>query len=197
MNRIARRYLLIIAIPVLTQLTGCAAAIIGAGVGAGVAANDQRSTGAFIDDELIELEFVRQFGLEPPDLWNRSHVNATSMNHVVLLTGETASEEYRARIGQLTAGIEDVVGVHNELVIAAPSSMGARWTDTTITSKVKSAMLNSTQADSTRVKVVTERSVVYLMGVVSSDNADGATEVARRVKGVKRVVRLFEVKPGA
>jgi osmotically-inducible protein OsmY len=194
MNRVARRYLLVIAIPVLAQLTGCAAAILGAGVGAGVASNDQRSTGAFINDELIEIEFVRQFGLEPADLWDRSHVNATSIDHIVLLTGETANDAYKARIAQLAANIADVRGVHNELVIAPPSSLLARWDDTLITGKIKSAMLDSTQADSTRVKVVTERAVVYLMGVVSSENANGATDVARRVEGVERVVRLFEVK---
>ena len=194
MNRVARRYLLIVVIPVFAQLTGCAAAVIGAGIGAGTAANDQRSTGTFINDELIELEFVRRFGAEPADLWERSHVNATSIGNILLLTGETATEAYKTRIAQVAAGIPDVRGVHNELVIAAPSSLQARWSDTLTTSKVKTAMLNSTHVDSTRVKVVTERAVVYLMGVVSAENADGATEVARRIEGVERVVRLFEVK---
>jgi osmotically-inducible protein OsmY len=194
MNRVTRRCFLIAAIPILSQLTGCAVGIIGAGIGAGTAANDQRSTGTFVNDELIELEFVRQLNLEPADLWKQSHVNATSIKAIVLLTGETATEAYKTRILQLAANVPDVRGVRDHLVIAAPSSLGARWSDTLITSKVKTAMLNSTQVNSTRVKVITERAVVYLLGVVSEENADGATDVARRVQGVERVIRLFEVK---
>ena len=191
MNFVARRCLFIILLPVLAQLTGCAAAIIGAGIGAGAAANDQRPTGTFVNDELIELEFVRQLILEPADLWERSHVNGTSVDNIVLLTGETATEVYKERVAQIAAGIPNVRLVHNELSIAAPSSLSARWSDSLITSKVKTDMLNSTRVDSTRVKVVTERAVVYLMGVVSSEQVDGATWVARRVKGVERVVPLF------
>ena len=193
MNRFARRLLLIIAIPIFVQLTGCAAAILGAGVAAGTAANDRRSTGAFIDDELIELDFVRRLSLEPEELWKPSHVNGTSMNNILLLTGETSTEAFKDRIAQVAAGVPDVRGVHNELVIAPTTSLDARWSDSLITADVKTAMLNSTLVDSTRVKVVTERKVVYLMGLVTNEHANGATEVARRVEGVERVVQLFEV----
>ena len=193
MNRFTRRLLLIIAIPVFTQLTGCAAVVIGAGVGAGTAANDARTTGTFIDDELIEFKVSTELS-QQSDLWEQSHVNATSFNNIVLLTGETTSEDNKRRIAQIAASIEKVRSVHNELAIAAPSSMVARSSDTWITSKVKTNLLSEMNIDATRVKVVTEKGVVYLMGLVPSAEANTATELARRVGGVERVVRLFEVR---
>ena len=193
MKCFTRRLLLLIAIPVFTQLTGCAAVVIGTGVGAGTAANDARTTGTFIDDELIESKVITKLS-QQGDLWEQSHVNATSLNNIVLLTGETTSEDNKRRIAQITASIEKVRSVHNELAIAAPSSMVARSSDTWITSKVKTNLLSEMNTDATRVKVVTEKGVVYLMGLVSSAEADNATELARRVGGVERVVRLFEVR---
>ena len=192
MNRFTRRLLLIIAIPLFTQLIGCAAVVVGAGVGAGTAANDKRTTGTFIDDELIELKVTNRLSQQGA-LWEQSHVNATSFNNIVLLTGETPSQDYKERIAQITANIQKVRSVHNEIAIAAPSSFVARSSDTWITSKVKTTLLSEMKFDATRVKVVTEKGVVYLMGLASNEEANKATDLARRIGGVERVVRLFEI----
>ncbi len=192
MNRWLRVAVLLALVPALPQLTGCAAAA-GAGIATGaVAATDRRTTGTFIDDEIIELKVIDRLRKEP-DLWDQSHVNATSFNNIVLLSGETISDAAKSQIGQLTATITKVRRVHNELAIAAPSSVLARSSDTWITGKVKTKLLTEMALDGTRVKVVTEKGVVYLMGLVTSEEAERATEFARRTGGVQRVVRLFEL----
>lgn len=192
MNRCTRIVLAMLLLPAALQLTGCAVAA-GAGIATGaVAATDRRTTGTFIDDQLIELK-VSDALRGNADLWQQSHVNATSFNNVVLLSGETPSEANKTRIGQIAAGVQKVRQVHNELAIAAPSSLVARSSDTWVTGKVKTSLLSEMQLDATRVKVVTEKGVVYLMGLVKSAEAERATDLARRVGGVERVVRLFEV----
>lgn len=192
MHRFFRLVVLIAAIPAVTQLTGCALAA-GAGIATGaVATTDRRTTGTFIDDEIIEFKVMEKIRTQP-EVWEQSHVNATSFNNIVLLTGETPSKAFKTRIAQATASIAKVRNVHDELAIAAPSSMLARTSDTWVTSKVKTILLSEMQLDGTRVKVVTEKGVVYLMGLVNAAEADKATELARRVGGVERVVRLFEI----
>lgn len=192
MNRWLRFALVLTLIPAFTQLTGCAAAA-GAGIATGaVAATDRRTTGTFIDDEIIELKVMDRLRNEP-DLWDQSHVNATSFNNIVLLTGETPAEASKTRIGQLAATIPKVRQVHNEIAIAAPASVLARSSDTWITGKVKTKLLTEMALDGTRVKVVTEKGVVYLMGLVTNEEAERATDFARRTGGVQRVVRLFEL----
>jgi osmotically-inducible protein OsmY len=192
MYRVFRLILLIAAIPALTQLTGCALAA-GAGLATGaVAGTDRRTTGTFIDDEIIEYKILDVIRLQA-EVWDQSHINATSFNNIVLLTGETPSAAFKTRIAQAAASVTKVRSVHDELAIAAPSSMLARTSDTWVTSKVKTILLSEMKIDGTRIKVVTEKGVVYLMGLVSSAEADKATELARRVGGVERVVRLFEI----
>ncbi len=190
MNRTTRLLLALLLLPAAVELTGCAAAA-GAGIATGaVAANDRRTTGTLIDDEIIEIKVFDELRKDA-DLWEQVHVNATSFNNVVLLTGEAPSEALRTRIGELTAAIQKVRTVHNEIAIAAPSSILARSSDSWITSKVKTRLIGEMKLDGTRVKVVTEKGVVYLMGLVSAAEAEQATELTRRVGGVERVVRLF------
>lgn len=192
MTRLSRALLAIVLLPAALHLTGCAVAA-GAGIATGaVAATDRRTTGTFIDDQIIEVKVSRALRQES-EVWEQSHVNATSFNNIVLLSGETPSQANKSRIGQIAAGIEKVRQVHNEIAIAAPSSMVARSSDTWVTGKVKTALLSEMQLDATRVKVVTEKGVVYLMGLVNATEAERATDLARRVGGVERVVRLFEV----
>jgi len=179
MCQIFRLSLLLVAIGSLTQLTGCAVA-------------DHRTTGTQIDDEIIEIKVIDKIHSQP-DLWEQSHVNATSFNNIVLLTGETPSDAFKTRIASTAASVEKVRSVHNELAIAGQSSLLARSSDTWLTGKVKSTLLGEMQMDGTRVKVVTEKGVVYLMGLVTNAEADKATDLARRVAGVERVVRLFEI----
>ncbi len=183
--------LLVFSAGTLLQLSGCAA-VAGAGIAAGAsAAHDRRTTGTFIDDELIELKIIDKARSDEA-LWQQTHLNATSFNNIVLLTGETPSDTFKTRAGQIAAGIQKVRKVHNELVIAAPSSMLSRSGDSWITSKVKSQLLNQMGATATRIKIVTEKGVVYLMGILTRAEASQATELTRRVGGVERVVKLFE-----
>ena len=192
MNRSFRLGVCIIAISAAVQLTGCAVAA-GAGIASGaVAATDRRSTGTFIDDEIIEFKVLDAISKQA-DLWEQSHLNATSFNNIVLLTGETPSDAFKTRIAQAAASVPKVRSVHDEVAIAAPSSVLARSSDTWVTSKVKTALLTEMELGGTRVKVVTEKGTVYLMGLLNNEEADQATDLARRVGGVERVVRLFEI----
>ena len=189
---ITKRFLLITIIAAQAALLGGCAAVVGAGAVTGAAmAHDRRTSGTFIDDNVLELKAVGALQ-DDKELWNYSHLNVTSYNNIVLLTGESPNEALRQRAAQTVANLQKVRKVHNEVVVAAPSSMVSRSGDTLITGKVKTALINNKDIDATRVKVVTENGVVYLMGLVTQAEADTATEVARRVGGVQRVVRIFE-----
>ncbi len=189
---ITKKLLLTTIIAAQAALLGGCIAAFGAGAATGAAmAHDRRTAGTFVDDNLIELKAVGALQ-EDKELWNYSHLNVTSYNNIVLLTGESPSEALRQRAAQTVANLQKVRKVHNEVVVAAPSSLVSRSGDTLITGKVKTALLNNKEIDATRVKVVTENGVVYLMGLVTQAEADTATEVARRVGGVQRVVRIFE-----
>lgn len=179
-------------VAVAPLLEGCAAALVGAGAATtAVVANDRRTTGTMVDDQTIEWKARAALG-NNEKLWNESHINVTSYNNVVLLTGETPNEAMRTEAGRLVRQIDKVRGVHNELQVAAPSAMLSRSSDTYITSKVKSSLLADGDVPGSRIKVVTEAGTVYLMGLVTREEADSATEVTRQVGGVQRVVKLFE-----
>lgn len=183
--------LMLVILSQTAALGGCAAAV-GAGAAAGAAAfYDRRTTGTLIDDELIELRSINALR-QNSKLWDQSHINVTSFNNIVLLTGETPDESLRQRAAEAVGGLEKVRKVHNEIVVAAPSSMISRSSDTWITGKVKTLLLNARKLDAARVKVVTENGIVYLMGLVTRFEADAATDVIRQVRGVQRVVKVFE-----
>jgi osmotically-inducible protein OsmY len=173
-------------------LPGCAPLLIGAAAGTGVImAEDRRSAGAFAQDEIIEdrsaLAINKRYGRD-------THVNVTSYNGIVLLTGEVPTEEARRDVEDIVRreGASSVRGIHNELVVGPVASMGARTDDTVITSKVKGRFVDAKKFQVNLVKVVTERSTVYLMGMVRKQEAEDAAAIARTTSGVKRVVRVFE-----
>lgn len=170
-------------------LQGCVMLAAG-GAGAAVA-NDRRSAGALVDDQTIELKISKSIN-EDAELKNRTHINATSFNGVVLLTGEAPTAALRDRVVDIARNTEKVRRVHNEIVIAEPSGAKARSLDTWITTKVKGRLFREEKVGATHVKVVTERGVVYLMGIVKRAEGDAAAESARFVDKVERVVTLFE-----
>jgi len=187
-----KKIFLISLIPLM--LSGCAAAVIGAGAAAGttaVVAHDRRTTGTFIEDQNIELKAVKSF-YSDKEINDSSHLNVTSYNLVVLITGETPSEDIRNRIVNIVREIPKVTHVYDELTIAAPSSWTSRTSDSLITSKVKTKLLTLDNFDGTRVKVVTEKGVVYLMGLLTRAESDVATRVAQETGGVQKVVKLFQ-----
>lgn len=175
-------------------LSGCAAVVIGAGAAAGATAtvaHDRRTTGVFIEDEAIEQKALKGFSADK-EIKDSSHINVTSYNTVVLITGESPNEEIRNRIVNIVREIPKVTHVYNELTIAAPSSWTSRSSDSLITSKVKTNLLTVDDFDGTRVKVVTDKGVVYLMGILTRTEAGIATGEAQRTGGVQKVVKLFQ-----
>jgi len=172
-------------------LSGCVAvAAGGAATGAAVAA-DRRTTGTFIEDQAIELKAIRALNNDA-EINEQAHINVTSYNTIVLMTGEAPSKELRTRAVELVRHIPKVSKVYNEVAIAAPSAYMSRSSDTVITSKVKTKLFGDLGLDATKVKVVTERGIVYLLGLLKPQEATKATEAARGVGGVQKVVKLFQ-----
>lgn len=171
--------------------SGCAPIVLGGvWVGTVMTATDRRTSGTQVEDQTIELKSGKRVG---EVVGESAHVNVTSYNRIVLLTGEVPREADRATVERAVAGIENVKGTVNELTVAGASSLTARSNDTVITGKVKTSLVEARDIQSNSIKVVTERGVVYLMGIVSEREAKRATDVARGVGGVARVVRVFDV----
>ncbi len=164
--------------------------VVATGVGAGVLmADDRRTAGIYVEDQNIELKAANRIGER---FGSNTHVNVTSYNLSVLLTGEVPDEATRAAVADIVKGVPNVRQVYNETVIGAPSSFPERSQDTYITTRVKARMVDARKFNANHVKVVTEAGVVYLMGLVKRAEADAATDIAATTPGVKRVVRLFE-----
>ena len=155
---------------------------------------DRRDTKVIVNDENIESKATNTL-YGDNNINKKIHVNVTSYNGIVLVSGEVLSENLRQKVIDVVANIPDVRRVHNELVVADLTSFESRSGDTWITSKVKSQMMGNKQLESNFVKVVTENDTVYLMGLITEKEAEIAAEVARNVAGVKRVVTLFEYIP--
>ena len=173
-----------------TLLTGCVPVVVAAGVGgAALVATDRRSVGAQADDEAIELKIATNINNRYGE---RVHAISTSYNGVVLLSGEVLDQETLASIGNIAKNTERVRAVHNELAIGPNTTLEQRSNDTFITSKVKARFVEANKFSATHVKVVTERGIVYLMGIVRRDEADSAGQIAATTSGVVRVVKLFE-----
>ena len=173
-----------------TLLNGCIPlAITGVAASAQIA-TDRRTTGAQLDDEFIEDKAIAQIS---DRLKSDIHVNVTSYNGIALLTGEVPTEASRNDVAQIVRSMPKVRIVQNELVVGPTSSLSARTNDTFITSKVKARFVEAhDKFQINHVKVVTERNVVYLMGIVRRDEGDAAAKIARTTSGVERVVKVFE-----
>jgi len=172
------------------SLSGCVAVIAGAGVGGGLMLTDRRTTGTQLEDQGIEL---KSGGRIRDVIGDRGHINVTSYNRIVLVTGEVPSDADKDAVGKAVGAIENVNSVVNELEVAGNSSLTSRTSDATITTRVKAAFVDKKDMQANAIKVVTERGNVYLMGRVSEREADRAAEVARDVGGVLKVVRVFEI----
>ena len=182
-------YLLLAA--VFASLQGCfAPAVIATGVGTGaMMASDRRTTGAYIEDESIENKALSQINTK---FKSGVHVNITSYNRHVLITGEAPNEEARSEIRKIVTGIQNVKAVSNELTISGTAGITSRSSDSLITADVKFRFLNNQVFHPDHVKVVTENGTVYLMGLVYRKEAETAAEIASTTKGVLRVVKVFE-----
>lgn len=172
-------------------LSACVPLVVGgAAVGGALVATDRRTSGAQLEDEGIEL---RAIGRINENLGSRVHVNVTSYNRQVLLSGEVPSAQDKQLVEQIVSRVDNVRAVVNELAVLGASSLTQRSSDALITGKVKAAMVDSKDLFANAFKVVTERGVVYLMGRVTQREANRATEIARSTGGVQKVVRLLEI----
>jgi osmotically-inducible protein OsmY len=171
-------------------LSGCIPLIIGGVAATASVATDRRSAGAQIDDELIEdkatAEILERF--KGRDV----HTNITSYNGNALVTGEAPTEGIKSEIGEIVRRMPKARSVQNELLVGAATNLGSRSNDTLITSKVKARFIEANKFQINHVKVVTERGIVYLLGVVRPDEGSAAADIARTTSGVQRVVKVFE-----
>jgi osmotically-inducible protein OsmY len=171
-------------------LTGCfPLAVVGVGAGALMVA-DRRIAETYMADEAIEVRANNRIN---EYFGSATHVNVTSYNRGVLLSGECLSQEDKARIEQIVTGVPNVRVVYNQLLVAQASTLSGRSNDSFITSKVKGRFLDSKQFSANHVKVVTEWGTVFLLGMVTQKEADASVEIARTTGGVLKVVRLFEI----
>lgn len=182
--------ILILLAALVPVLSGCfGAAAVGVGAGA-LALADRRATEVQVTDQAIELRagnrIAERFG-------NNTHVNVTSYNRTVLLTGEAPDAAAKAEIEKIVSAVPNVKALSNELQIGPVSTLTSRGNDAFITSKVKARFIDADRFSANHVKVVTEAGVVHLMGLVTQKEADAAVEIARTTGGVRKVVRVFEI----
>jgi osmotically-inducible protein OsmY len=174
-----------------TALSACAPVVMGgAMVGSALMASDRRTAGAQVEDEGLEVKAaarVREL------LSDQAHVNVTSYNRVVLITGEVPRAEDKATIEQAIRRLEGVTSIVNDLAVMPASGLKDRSADTILSARVKASFIDAKDLISTAFKVTTERGVVYLMGRVTEREANRASEVARGVSGVAKVVRVFDI----
>jgi len=172
----------------LSQLQGCATAVVGGAVVGTAVSLDRRTAAVFLGDQEIELRAQSRLN----DAFPKNAISATSYNRQALLTGQIQDEAGRLRAGEIVKGIPDVRTVYNELSVAGVTSLSSDANDLSITSQVKARFVRDEKVPGTKIKVVTETTVVYLMGLVTENEAKLATEIARTTAGVTKVVKLFE-----
>lgn len=171
--------------------TGCAPLLIGGAMVGGVnVATDRRTSGTQLEDETIEIKAGARIREQ---IGEKAHVNVNSYNRIALITGEANSEETRARIEALVGGVENVQKVLNEVAVGPASSLSSRSNDVVIQGKIKAKLIDARDLISNAFYVVVERGNVYLMGRVSEREANRATEIARQISGVRKVIRAFEI----
>ena len=174
----------------LASMQGCIA-LLGAGaVAGGLSLNDRRTGGTQIEDQAIEL---KSGGRIREAIGDKGHINVTSYNRIALVTGEVPADADKAAVEKAVAGIEGVTNVVDELEVGANSTLSTRSSDTVITTRVKSGLVDAKDLQASAIKVVTERGNVYLMGRVSEREAARAADIARSQPSVMKVVRVFEI----
>ncbi len=192
MNRISKlAAATLAAVTVATTLTGCFPLLLGGAMVGGTAVyTDRRTSATQLEDEAIELKASNRVSKE---LGERARVSVVSYNRLVLLTGVVSGDADRAVVGRLVSGVDNVRSVVNEVTVVSAQPTNTIASDALVTSKVKASLVDSKDIFAQSVKVVTERGTVYLMGRVTEREANRATEIARGISGVDKVVRVFEL----
>lgn len=172
-------------------LQACAAAVVAGGASAVTSASDRRTLGSQIDDSSIVVKAERALEANKT-LDEQAHINVNSYNGILLLTGQAPSQDLVDTASQLVQGIQGIKDVQNQIRIGNPISFTTRSRDSWITTRVKSLLVADKEISALNIKVITESGEVFLMGLVSSSEADKAVEIARHVNGVSRVIKAFE-----
>jgi len=174
----------------LTGLSGCVPLMVGGAVMTGMVASDRRTSGTVVEDEGIEIKTAVRIR---ENLGDRVHVNVTSYNRQVLLTGEVPNAQDRQLVEQIASNVDNVRNIVNELAILGNSTFAQRSNDAVVTGRVKAALLDAKDLFANSFKVVTERGTTYVMGRVTQREATRATEVITAQSGVQRLVRVLEI----
>ena len=174
----------------LAGLSACVPLMVGGAVMGGMVATDRRTSGTVVEDEGIELKAAARIR---ENLGERAHVNVTSYNRQVLLTGEVPNAQDKALVEQITSQIENVRSTVNELGVLGNTTLSQRSNDTLVTARVKAALLDAKDLFSNSIKVVTERGTTYVMGRVTQREANRVTDIVTGTQGVLRMVRVLEV----
>ena len=191
LNALTRTTTLVLALSASFLTTACAPLLIGgAMLGGTLVATDRRTSGTQLEDEGIELKAAARVR---DQLGDKAHVNINSYNRLALITGEVNNEADREKLTAIVSGVENVRTVLNETAVTMNSSLGNRSNDVLIATKVKASLVEARDLISNAFYVVVERGTVYLMGRVSEREAKRATDIARSVGGVNKVVRAFDV----
>ncbi len=180
---------LVLAIGFTAQLSACFPLVAGGAAAGGAVVADRRTAGFYVEDESIELKAVKYV---ETNLGEFAHVNITSYNRNVLLTGEVPDDAAKAKTEAYVKSITSVRSITDEIVIGPKSSLSSRSNDTYLTSKIKTKFVTENKFPANYVKIVTENSVVYLLGLVNKAEADAAVEIASNTEGVSKVVKVFE-----
>ena len=157
----------------------------------GCVVSDRRTVGTVIDDQSTEVKAMHSLAQDKA-LWRACHVNFLCYNNVLLMVGQTFSEDYKRQAEEAVSDLPKIRRVHNELTVEPPLSVADRSKDTWITTQIKAKMVGNKNIDATKIKVITENRVVYLMGLATPKEEAIATDIARAVKGVDKVVQIFE-----
>jgi len=173
-------------------LSACTAAVVGGAVVGTSVVLDKRTTGDYVEDQNIKAKYTHLY-YQDDELTEHTHINVTSYNRQLLITGEAPTEQQKQKLSKIANKIKNVRKYFNEVIISAPSSMSTRTNDSYLTSKIKTSIFTSmNELDGAQVKVVTENGSVFLMGLVTRKQANQITEITRTTNGVKRVIKLFE-----
>ena len=182
----------LMALTLCLTLTGCSSAINASRESPIEDDRGTRTLGSKIDDSLIETKVAVNIAKASPDLDKNSHIVVSSFNGVVLIAGQTPRADLKSLAEQTASQVQRVKKVHNELQVMQPSSILARNNDAWLTTKIKAQMLTDNAVPSSRIKVITENGIVYLLGLVTQQEANSATAVVQGVSGVQKIVKLFE-----
>lgn len=182
----------LMALTLCLSITGCSSVLTSARDNPIEDDRGTRTFGSKIDDSLIETKVSVNISKANPDLDKSSHIVVSSYNGVVLLAGQTPRADLKSLAEQTASQVQRVKTVHNELQVIEPSSILARNNDAWLTTKIKSQMLTDANVPGSRIKVITENGIVYLLGLLTQEEATRATSLVQGVSGVQKIVKLFE-----